>query len=41
MLQIEVNRSYSTFPNDIALNKLRICASFPVTSVPKVESTVV
>ena len=28
MLQIEINRSYSAFLNDIALTKLSICASF-------------
>ena len=35
------NRSYSTFPNDIALAKLRTCACFSVTSEPKIASTAV
>ena len=41
MLQKEIHRSYSTFPNDIAFAKLRTCAYFSVTSVPRVASTAV
>ena len=41
MLQKEINRSYSTFPNDMVFAKLRTCACFPVTSVPKFANTVV
>ena len=41
ILHIKIDRSYSTFPNDIALAKLRTCACFSVTSVPKIASTAV
>ena len=41
MLQKEDNRSYSLFPNESALSKLRTCACFPVTSVPRVASAAV
>ena len=41
MLQKETNKSYSTFPNDIAFAKLRTCARFSVTSVPKFANTAV
>ena len=41
MLQKEINRSYSTFPNAIAFAKLRTCACFSVTSVPKFANTAV
>ena len=41
MLQKETNKSYSTFPNDIAFAKLRTCACFSVSSVPKIASTAV
>ena len=40
MLQKEVNRS-AIFPNDIAQSKLRTCACFPVSRVPRVASTAV
>ena len=39
--QKEINRSYSTFCNDIALAKLRTCACFSVTGVPKFANTAV
>ena len=41
MLQKETNKSYSTFPNDIAFAKLRTCACFSVSSVPKIANTAV
>ena len=41
MLQIEVNRSYTTFPNDFVMAKSCTCACFSVTGVPKIASTVV
>ena len=41
MLQKEINRSYSTFPNDMVFAKLRTCACFSVTSVPKFANTAV
>ena len=40
-LQKETNKSYTTFPNDIAFAKLRTCACFSVTSVPKFANTAV
>ena len=40
-LQKETNKSYTTFPNDIAFAKLRTCAYFSVTSVPRVASAAV
>ena len=41
MLQKETKKSYITFPNDIAFAKLRTCACFSVTSVPKFANTAV
>ena len=41
MLQKDINKSYSTFPNDIVFANLRTCACFSVTSVPKFANTAV
>ena len=41
MLQKENNKSYSTFPNDVAFAKIRTCACFSVTSIPKFANTAV
>ena len=41
MLQKKINRSYYTFCNEIAFAKLRTCACFSVTSVPKFANAAV
>ena len=41
MLQIEIDISYTTFPNDFVMAKSCTCACFSVTTVPKIAKTAV